>query len=476
MASAQSPAPAPPHVVIFPYMAQGRTLPLLDISKTLASRGLKLTIITTPSNAPFILTKISSHPSISLSIIPFPRVEDLPEGCENTANLPSMSHSLPFFTATKRMKQPFEHVLRTMFENGCPPICVISDFILSWTLDSCCLFGIPRIVFHAMGVLPTLILKTAFIRRLCIKASMYSKPIYFPDLKISFTLNKSDFPESIQRGDPDDPFLQIMEEIEEADKSSYGVLANSFEDLEGEYVAALEAIFSNNAKIWCVGPVLLYDQDGAHRQKESESCPYVKWLDKHVESNGVLYVSFGSQAHLSNNQMEEIAFGLEMAGYPFIWAARSKEWGPPDDWTERVKGRGLVVRDWVEQRSILAHPAVVGFLSHCGWNSVLESLSMGVPLLAWPMDAEQPLNAKVVAWELGAGIQLFPQESVGEEKMMTVDRRVISDGVKELMVGDIGRKARERAQAIGKMARQAVKKGGSSDTKLDQLIQSLTNK
>ncbi|KAK7856930.1 udp-glycosyltransferase 72c1 [Quercus suber] len=79
--------------------------------------------------------------------------------------------------------------------------------------------------------------------------------------------------------------------------------------------------------------------------------------------------------------MDEIAFGLDMAGHPFIWVVRSKAWDPPNGWNERVKEEGLVVYDWVEQRSILAHPSIGGFLSHCGWNSVLESLANGVPLL-----------------------------------------------------------------------------------------------
>ncbi|PQM42435.1 UDP-glycosyltransferase 90A1-like [Prunus yedoensis var. nudiflora] len=158
MATSTPPTP-PPHAVIFPFMAQGHTIPLLDISKALSSRGLKVTVVTTPQNAPFICSKVSDCSSISISVVPFPRVPDFPRGCKNTASLPSMELLVPFIAATKKMKQPFEALLKEMVERGSRPICVISDFFLSWTLDTCRSFGIPRVVSHGMGVLPMLFLK-----------------------------------------------------------------------------------------------------------------------------------------------------------------------------------------------------------------------------------------------------------------------------------------------------------------------------
>ncbi|KAM5579913.1 UDP-glucose flavonoid 3-O-glucosyltransferase 7-like [Rosa sericea] len=459
---------SPPHVVIFPFMAQGHTLPLLDISKALSFRGLKVTMITTPLNAPFIHSKVSDHiSSISVSVLPFPIVPDLPQGCENTANLPSVSLDLlaSFITATKNMKQHFEALLKEMVETGSRPICVISDFFLYWTLDTCRSFNIPRVVSHGMGVLPMLILKHNSDP--C-KTSSEFNVVKLPSLTLPFTLNGSDLPVC----DPDDPFIRVISEVEEADKNSWGVIVNSFQELEGEYVTALEGLYYKEARAWCVGPVLLYDyiqEQSRASDGKSQSCgPYIEWLDKQEGSSVVIYVSFGTQARLSKEQMDEIAYGLEMAGQCFIWVVGSSGmWVPDEGWVRRVEGRGLVVRDWVDQRSILAHPKVGGFVSHCGWNSVLESLSMGVPLLAWPIGAEQPLNAKFVAMGLKAGLM------VSEEKVKTIDRQVICDGVKELMEGEKGRSARERARELGTMAWNAVKKGGSSDEKLGELINRL---
>ena len=363
------------------------------------------------------------------------------------------------------MKQPFEGILREMIESGCRPICVISDFFLAWTLDSCRAFGIPRIVSHGMAVLPMAVCKSIVLLAPSVKDSSDLDPVEFPNLKIPFTLLKSDIPEGLLNADPDNDFVRLSLEAGEADKNSWGVVVNSFEEIEGDLVGAFESFYANQAKAYCVGPFLLYDRLG-HDQvgADEQSYSYIKWLDEQAESGGVIYVSFGTQSHFSDYQMDEIAFGLEMAGHPFIWVVRSSEWAPPNGWNERVGRRGLVVQEWVDQRNILAHFATGGFLSHCGWNSVLESLSMGVPLLTWPAlsFSDQPLNAKFVALELGAGL-MIPQRGVGGEKIVTVGRDVICDGVKELMGGEDGGKARERAQALGRLARHAMEKGGSSD-------------
>ncbi|KAF3965981.1 hypothetical protein CMV_009888 [Castanea mollissima] len=280
------------------------------------------------------------------------------------------------------MKQPFEDVLRDMIDDGCPPICVISDFFLGWTLESCRLFGIPRVVSHGMGVFSMAVSKSTSLNVPRIKKVSPLDPIELSELKIPFTLN--------------------------------------IEEIEGDYVGAFESNYCNEAKAYCVGPLLLYDELDA---------AYIKWLDKYVESNqsgSVIYVSYGTQTHLSNDQMDEIAFGLEMACHPFIWVARSKTWAPPDGWNERVKEEGMVVYDWVEQQSTLAHPSI--------------------------------------------GL-VVPQRDIGGEKITTIDRGVICERVKELMGGEKGRKVKERAQELGQWARHAVEKG----RKLDELIAQLTN-
>ncbi|KAF8400435.1 hypothetical protein HHK36_013733 [Tetracentron sinense] len=174
---------------------------------------------------------------------------------------------------------------------------------------------------------------------------------------------------------------------------------------------------------------------------------------------------------LSHKQLDEVAFGLEMSEHGFIWVVRSRTWNPPSEIEKKMMERGLIVREWVDQRRILAHKAIGGFLSHCGWNSVLESLSMGVPILAWPMVAEQHLNAKFLVEELKVAEQVPIGTIHGEENI--IRREVICEGVRELMGGEKGRKARQKAEELGKMGRRAVQEGGSSYGSLNKLIDQL---
>lgn len=228
----------------------------------------------------------------------------------------------------------------------------------------------------------------------------------------------------------------------------------------------------NGAKAWCLGPLFLYDKiDGLERSINQNQNPSMstQWLDEQSTPDSVIYVSFGTQADVSDSQLDEVAFGLEESGVPFVWVVRSKAWSLPGGMEEKIKDRGLIVSEWVDQRQILSHRAIG--LSHCGWNSVLESVVAGVPILAWPMIAEQSLNAKLIVDGLGGGLSVKRVQNQGSE--ILVSRQAITEGVKELMGGRKGRSARERAEALGRVARRAVQKDGSSHDTLSNLIDRL---
>jgi UDP:flavonoid glycosyltransferase YjiC (YdhE family) len=230
----------------------------------------------------------------------------------------------------------------------------------------------------------------------------------------------------------------------------------------------------NGAKAWCLGPLFLYDKiEGLEKSINQNQNPSMstQWLDEQSTPDSVIYVSFGTQADVSDSQLDEVAFGLEESGFPFVWVVRSKAWSLPSGMEEKIKDRGLIVSEWVDQRQILSHRAIGGFLSHCGWNSVLESAVAGVPILAWPMMAEKSLNAKLIVDGLGAGLSVKRVQNQGPE--ILVSRQAISEGVKELMGGQKGRSARERAEALGRVARRAVQKDGSSHDTLSKLIDQL---
>ncbi|XP_062117541.1 UDP-glycosyltransferase 90A1-like [Humulus lupulus] len=463
-----------PHVVIFPFMAQGHTLPLLDLAKALSSKKIDVTIITTPSNAKSILHHLSKHPNIRLLQLPFPTVHGLPHGCENTSQLPSMDLHPTFLIATKRLQQPFQLALNHMKQSRSLPLCVVSDFFLGFTQPVCQAFGIPRLVFHGMGVVPMAICKASWARNPGLDSD--SDPIDLPGFELPFVLTVSDLPRDVVNSlDLHNPMSEFLEEVGEADLNSWGVIVNSFLDLEMGRVSNFESFYRNGARAWCIGPLNLYDRDFNPQNEPFDKNNVMKWLeDQESRSRSVLYVSFGSQADVSDAQLDEVAFGLEESEVPFFWVVRSKTWSPQNVMKERLNDKGLIVSDWVDQRRILSHVSVGGFLSHCGWNSVLESLSVGVPILAWPMIAEQGLNAKVVVDGLGAGIRVRSNAVSDVSGDGVVSRQAISKGVRELMgPGEKGRNVREKAQVLGGVARRAVEEGGSSFLTLDELLRKL---
>ncbi|KAI3931127.1 hypothetical protein MKX01_029317 [Papaver californicum] len=198
----------------------------------------------------------------------------------------------------------------------------------------------------------------------------------------------------------------------------------------------------------------------------------LEWLDEMLAKGGsVLYVAFGSQAEISTEQLQEIANGLEISGTNFLWIIRSSK--PKGDeivdeeFEGRVKGRGLVVREWVDQVEILNHRSINGFMSHCGWNSVMESICASVPILAWPMMAEQHINARMVVEELGIGVRVIAEN--GSVRGF-VTSECIDKQVRELMEREKGDETRKKVKQLSEEARRAMEEGGSSWFTLDHLI------
>lgn len=180
-------------------------------------------------------------------------------------------------------------------------------------------------------------------------------------------------------------------------------------------------------------------------------------------------------------QLQEIANALESSGQEFIWVARNKandEEGVdhfPAGFEARTEGRGLVMKGWAPQVQILEHEAVGGFVTHCGWNSLLEGVVAGVPMVTWPLSAEQFSNEKLVTDMLGMGIPVGADEWAkrGEERVAPIKSEKIERAVVQLMVGEEGERMRNRARELGDVAKRAVQKGGSSDIDFNSLIQEI---
>uniref|UniRef100_M8BF53 Cyanohydrin beta-glucosyltransferase n=1 Tax=Aegilops tauschii TaxID=37682 RepID=M8BF53_AEGTA len=199
-------------------------------------------------------------------------------------------------------------------------------------------------------------------------------------------------------------------------------------------------------------------------------------LITHEAADGsVMYVNFGSITVMTRDQMVEFARGLADAGSPFLWVVRPdmvRDGGDddgkvpvPDGFAEEVAGRGLMV-GWCDQEAVLGHRATGGFLSHCGWNSTLESLCAGVPMLCWPFFSEQVTNCRYACEEWGVGVQM-PREA-GRGKVEAAVRELMGDGDKAVAM-------RRKAAEWKEKAVRAVAAGGSSQRDLERLVDEIAH-
>ncbi|XAR69484.1 Trans-zeatin O-beta-D-glucosyltransferase [Bertholletia excelsa] len=259
-----------------------------------------------------------------------------------------------------------------------------------------------------------------------------------------------------------------------------GYIVNSSRSIEGPYIDLLvNTPISRNDQTWAIGPFNLGVEYKSKDSNGQHKC--LKWLDKQP-AKSVLFVSFGTTNSMADEQIKELAIGLEKSEQKFLWVLRDadnvdifegddRKGELPEGYEERVKEFGMVVRDWAPQLEILAHPSTGGFMSHCGWNSCLESISMGVPIAAWPMQFDQPKNAFLVTDILKIGL-LVNRWTPNQEVVVS---SIIVEAIKGLMASEKGKDIKKRAEELGCAARRSVKEGGVSRMKLDSFIAHITS-
>lgn len=453
-------------------MSKGHTIPILHLTKLIHNHRPQatFTIFTTPANEPFILASLSSLPPNTINTIslPFSTTDDIPAGVESTDQLPSISLFHSFALATAKLQPLFETALEYIQKSQNPISFLISDGFLYWTHESASQFNITRLVFYGMNMYASTISMIVSQNGLLSRLNSNDELIQVPDFP-RIKLSKYDFdPTFMMKFDSQSQVSDFLMKCGKSVSTCNGMVVNSFYELEQPFID-----YSNSTqpiKSWCVGPFCMADKPTLER---SEKPLWIRWLDKkQSEGKPVLYVAFGSQAEISDEQLKEIAIGLEKSGVLFLWVLRikSKQENVMEGFEERTKEQGLIVRGWVEQREILAHESVQGFLSHCGWNSALESICAGVPILAWPMMAEQHLNAKMVDEEINVGLRV---ETCDGLPRGFVKWEGLSKMVKELMEGEMGKKVRMNVKKLSEVAKKSVEEGGSSWGNLDTLLNEL---
>ena len=471
------------HVFFFPMMAHGHMIPTLDMAKLFAAAGVKSTIITTPLNAHHFAKSLQRVTQLGLDMgiltVDFPTAAaGLPEGCENVDQIPSDDMLPNFFSALNMLRDPLERLLDELRPN-----CLVADMFFPWATEAAAKFGIPRLVFHGTSFFALCAMENMRLHKPQRQVSSDDEPFLVPNLPHQIKLTKMQLSYS-DRQDVESDFSKMLKRMNETELASYGAIFNSFYELEPDYANHYRDVLGRRA--WHVGPVSLCNrgiEDKAQRGKiasiDEHEC--LKWLDS-KKPNSVIYVCFGSIADLAASQLFEIAMGLEASGQQFIWVVRrpkneeeeERESWLPEGFEERMRERGLIIRGWAPQVLILDHEASGGFLTNCGWNSTLEGVSAGVPMVTWPVFAEQFYNEKLVTEVLRVGVSVGAREW----KMMGsggVGRELVAAAVRRIVVGEEAEKMRRRARALKDKAKKAVEEGGSSYSDLNGLIQELSS-
>ncbi|CAJ1939535.1 unnamed protein product [Sphenostylis stenocarpa] len=465
------------HIFFFPFLAHGHMIPTVDLAKSFAEKGVKATVITTPRNAPFVSKVIGTSKSndnrIHIQTIEFPSTAaGLPEGCENIDSVPSPDLIHTFYMAATLLQDPLEQLLLKERPN-----CIVADMFFPWATDSAAKFGIPRLVFHG----------TCFFSLCAITCMRF----YDPDNDVCYdsgSLVIPNLPGEIKIEGmsvapyrrPGTAMFKLLAEATESELRSHGVVVNSFYELEKVYADYFSEVLGRKA--WHIGPLSLCNRDmeektnrGKGASVDEHEC--LKWLDT-KKHKSVVYVCFGSTVVLPDSRLREIATGLEASGQQFMWVVRKRkedgvEW-LPDGFEKGMEGKGLIIRGWAPQLLILEHEAIGAFVTHCGWNSILEAVSAGVPMITWPIFADQFFNEKLVTEVLKIGVPVGAKKWVGVEgDNITWD--AVEKAVKRITTGEEATDMRNRAMELSKLARRAMEEGGSSHSDLITLIEELSS-
>ncbi|CBI15052.3 hypothetical protein VitviT2T_026343 [Vitis vinifera] len=306
---------SPRHFVLFPFMSQGHTIPILHLARLLHRRLLSVTVLTTPANSPSIRSSLLDT-TISVVDLPFPvNIPGVPPGIESTDKLPSMSFFVPFVTATKLIQPHFEQVIASL-----PTVhCIISDGFLGWTQQSADKLGIPRVLFYGMSNYAMTLSSIMLREKPHAMVSSVDEVFSVPGLPwVNLTTN--DFEPPFSELEPKGAHFDFVAETGVAAFKSHGMLVNSFYDLEPRFNDYWNQKIGPRA--WCVGPLCLAEPP---RVQTLQKPTWVQWLDeKLAQGKSVLYVAFGSQAEMAPEQLHEIAMGLERSEVAFLWVLSSK--------------------------------------------------------------------------------------------------------------------------------------------------------
>ncbi|KAL3501241.1 hypothetical protein ACH5RR_035690 [Cinchona calisaya] len=444
-----------PHVLVLPYPSQGHINPLLQFVKRLASKGVKATIATT-------YYTVKSINAVNVG------VEPISDGFDEGGFAHAQKEDVYLKSFTENGSRTLSEIICKYQKTDSPITCVVYDSFLPWALDVARQHGIYGASFFTNSVTVCAIFCHIHHGTLALPLKQEELPLTLPGLP---ALHSPDVPSFIKAPESYPAYLAMkMSQYSNLEKADW-IFSNSFEELEGKEAKSVSKLWP--AKL--IGPMVpsayldgRIEGDkgyGASLWKPlSEQC--IKWL-KTKPQRSVVYISFGSMVSLSAKQMEEIAWALKSGDFNYLWVVRESERGKfPDRFINSTSGKGLVV-SWCNQLEMLANPAIGCFVTHCGWNSTLEGLSLGLPMVAMPQWSDQMTDAKFIEHIWTVGIR------AKEDDFGIVRKEELLFCLKEVMEGERSHKIRRNASKWREMARAAVGEQGSSDKSINEFVKHL---
>ncbi|KAI3791858.1 hypothetical protein L2E82_05722 [Cichorium intybus] len=476
------------HFLIIPLMSPGHYIPTIDMAKLLAQHGVRVTIVTTPVNSIRFGSILDQaiQSGLPIHFLEFPLQTEkfgLPEGCESLDEVPNMGLAKDLFLAHSSLQQEVEQYLENLNPK---PNCILSGTFLLWSAETAKKFQIPRIIFDGMNCF-TQVCNHVLYHTKVYESVGESESFVLPGLPDRIELKRSQLSFEFNPGSND--VTDFYEKLRVSESEAYGVVINSFQELEQGYADEYQKIKKD--KVWCVGPLSLCYKDVSEKALRGNKLSInktecLKWLDSQ-DNGSVIYACLGSISRVEPDQVVELALALESSKRPFIWVVRAgpktpkiEKWIDEEGFEERTKDRALLIRGWAPQLLVLSHPAIGGFLTHCGWNSTLEGVCAGVPMVTWPQFQEQFYNEKLVVQVLRIGVSVGAQNVVhwGEEEKsgVGVKREELRKAIEMVMEeGKEGEERRKRAKELGNLAHKAIEEGGSSHQNMTRLIQDIRN-
>ncbi|XAR64928.1 Trans-zeatin O-beta-D-glucosyltransferase [Bertholletia excelsa] len=439
-------------VLMVPFTAHSHLNQLLQLSCLISSYNIPVHYASFSSHVRQVKTRFNDVERLEASNIHFhglqaPPYPSPPPNPNSPTNFPA--HLQPSFEATLELRHPLAALLREIAESA-RRVVVIHDALMAYVVQD--IGSVPNAEGYVFNPISAF---SSFFDgwQMMGKTFPVEEPENLPDMEGCHTFEIINFI-CLQCS-----FLNMKG----------GSIINSCRSIEGAYIDLLgKDQNGGEKKVWAVGPLSPKQWNGRHKCLE--------WLDKQAPRS-VLYVSFGTTTSLKDEQIKELAMGLEESKQQFIWVLRDSDKGDicegedkraelPAGFEERIREFGMVVRDWAPQLEILGHPSTGGFMGHCGWNSCLESITTGVPIAAWPMHSDQPKNAYLVTDILRIGV--IVREWAQRKEL--VSSSTISKVVKRLMASEEGEEMRRRAEELGGSTRKAVEEGGVSRVEMDSFI------